>query len=226
MPALKDFAAFIFDLDGLVLDTEPTYFAAWRSAVKAMGYQVEPERFLGLSGFHYHEVEKMMRSWFGNDFDVQAFKQLGTACWLEYVHKEGISIKPGVLDLLAYANRQNIPVGLATNSSKVYAQECLAIAGLTGQFPLLIAGDDVEQAKPNPEIFLKSASLIGVDINQCVIFEDSHTGIVAAAKSGAYTVYVPSTESVNPATVELCDCLLTDLTQAFETFARQAAFGI
>jgi beta-phosphoglucomutase len=216
MQQLTDFTALIFDLDGLVLDTEPTYFAAWQQAVKAMGYRLEPDTFKTLSGYHYRQVETQLQAWLGQDFNLHTFKQLGTECWRNYVHGRGIAVKSGVIALLDYAQQQRIPVCLATNSSAIYAQECLAIAGLTQRFPLIVTGDDVERVKPEPDIFLKAAGRMQLDIRQCVVFEDSHTGVVAASASGAYTVYVPSTFPVNPKTLALCDCQLDNLHQIFE----------
>ncbi len=218
---LGRFQGFIFDMDGLVLDTEPTYFAAWQQAVTTMGYKLEPDAFKIVSGANYQQVETQLKAWLGQDFNLQAFKQLGTECWRKYVREHGIAVKPGVIALLDYAEQQGIPVCLATNSWAVYARHCLAIAGLTEYFPLMVTGDDVEHVKPAPDIFLKAAERMQVDIHQCVIFEDSHTGILAASKSGAYSTYVPSTFPINPLTIELCDCLLDDLTQVFETLPSQ-----
>ena len=226
MPQLTDFAGFILDMDGLVLDTEPTYFAAWQQAVKAMGYQLAPDSFKILSGYHYHQVEAQLQAWLGQDFNLHAFKQLGTDCWRNHVREHGIAVKTGVVALLDYAEQQGIPVCLATNSWAVYAQKCLVIAGLTQRFPLMVTGNDVERVKPEPDIFLKAAEKIQVEIHQCVIFEDSHTGIVAASASGAYSVYVPSTFPVNPLTVELCDCMLDDLSQVFETLPAHVPIRI
>lgn len=226
MPKLTDFAAFIFDMDGLVLDTEPTYFAAWQQAVKAMGYQLKSDIFKALSGYHYHQVEAQLLTWLGHDFDLHTFKQSSTDCWRNYVHEHGIAVKPGVIALLDYAVQQGIPVCLATNSSAIYAQECLAVAGLSDRFPLVVTGDDVERVKPAPDIFLNAADQMQVDIHQCVVFEDSHTGILAASASGAYSVYIPSAFPVNPLTVELCDCMLDDLTQVFETLPALTPFGL
>lgn len=226
MPQLTDFAGFILDMDGLVLDTEPTYFAAWQQAVKAMGYQLAPDSFKILSGYHYHQVEAQLQAWLGQDFNLHAFKQLGTDCWRNHVREHGIAVKTGVVALLDYAEQQGIPVCLATNSWAVYAQKGLVIAGLTQRFPLMVTGNDVERVKPEPDIFLKAAEKIQVEIHQCVIFEDSHTGIVAASASGAYSVYVPSTFPVNPLTVELCDCMLDDLSQVFETLPAHVPIRI
>jgi HAD superfamily hydrolase (TIGR01509 family) len=217
LPKLNDFAAFIFDMDGLVLDTEPTYFTAWQEAATIMGYRLEPELFNKLSGSHYNQVETQLQAWFGPDFDLHRFKQLGTECWRDYVFKHGIKVKPGVIALLDYAEQMGIPVCLGTNSWSRYARHCLAIAGLSQRFPLMVTGDDVARVKPKPDIFLKAAEQMQVDISRCVVFEDSHTGVVAASASGAYTVYVPSTFPVNPQTIALCHCMLDDLTQVFES---------
>lgn len=217
MPKLNEFAAFIFDMDGLVLDTEPTYFAAWQEAATIMGFRLEPELFIKLSGSHYNQVENHLQAWFGLDFDLHRFKQLGTERWRDYVLKHGIKVKPGVIALLDYAEKMGIPVCLGTNSWSRYARHCLAIAGLSKRFPLMVTGDDVERVKPEPDIFLKAAEKMQVDISRCVVFEDSHTGVVAASASGAYTVFVPSTFPVNPQTIALCHCKLDDLTQVFES---------
>jgi HAD superfamily hydrolase (TIGR01509 family) len=217
MPRLTDFAAFIFDMDGLVLDTEPTYFAAWQRAIETMGYSLEPDAYKTLTGFHYHQVEAQLQAWLGNDVDLTVFKQLGTECWRSYIAENGIAIKPGVNVLLDYAQQQGIPVCLATNSSAVYAHECLRIAGLSHRFPIIVTGDDVERVKPKPDIFLEAAKRLQIKITRCVVFEDSHTGVVAASASGAYTVFVPSTLPANLHAQMICDCQLSDLTEVFET---------
>jgi beta-phosphoglucomutase len=223
---LGSYKGFIFDMDGLVLDTEPTYFAAWQQAVTAMGYQLEPDAFKIVSGMHYQQVEAQLKAWLGQDFNLSDFKKLGTEYWRKHVREQGIAVKPGVIALLDYADQQGIPVCLATNSWAVYARHCLAIAGLTRRFPLMVTGDEVKQVKPAPDIFLEAADRMQIDIHQCVIFEDSHTGIVAASASGAYSVYVPSAFPINPLTVKLSDYMLDDLTQVFETLPAQAPFGI
>ncbi|ESS72611.1 HAD-superfamily hydrolase, subfamily IA, variant 3 [Methyloglobulus morosus KoM1] len=226
MPKLTDFAAFIFDLDGLVLDTEPTYFAAWQKTVETMGFQLEPALFRTLSGFHYQGVKTQLQAWLGQEFDLQAFDQLGKEIWRHHVHEQGIQVKPGVIALLDYARQQGIPICLATNSLKPYAQECLAVAGLTHRFPTMVTGSDVERAKPAPDIFLKAAEKMQVDIRHCVIFEDSPTGVAAAVATDAYTVYVPSIFPVDGQAVEMSNCVLDDLTQVFETLPPRALKGI
>jgi beta-phosphoglucomutase len=223
---LGNFKGFIFDMDGLVLDTEPTYFAAWQQAAATMGYPLDADDFKKLSGQNYQQVETQLKASLGQDFNLSDFKKLGIEYWRKHVREQGIAVKPGVIALLDYAEQQGIPVCLATNSWAVYARHCLAIAGLTRRFPLMVTGDEVKQVKPAPDIFLEAADRMQIDIHQCVIFEDSHTGIVAASASGAYSVYVPSAFPINPLTVKLSDYMLDDLTQVFETLPAQAPFGI
>ena len=219
MLKLADFKGFIFDLDGLVLDTEPTYFAAWQQAIVEMGYQIELEFIYCLSGCSYDQVETQLQVWLGQDFDLVFFKQLSTECWWNYIHQYGIVVKKGVISLLDFAQAHAIPICIGTNSSYIYAQKCLTIAGLNQRYPLMVTSDDVQHVKPAPDIFLRAAERMAVDIKHCVIFEDSYVGIAAASASGAKTVCVPSTFPLNPKILELSDYVFDDLTQVLESLA-------
>jgi beta-phosphoglucomutase len=103
---------------------------------------------------------------------------------------------------------------LATNSPAINAYECLEVAGIKDVFPTIITRDDVQHGKPAPDIFLKAAGLLKVPISQCLVLEDSHAGIVAASRAGAFSVFVPSTEPIDPLTVDLCDVMMVDLAHA------------
>jgi beta-phosphoglucomutase len=208
---LNDFSAVIFDMDGLVLDTETTYFVAWQQAAKAMGYAL-PEAFCwSLSGLHYKDIELKLMTSCGADFNLQAFNQLSGIFWREHVYAHGIKIKHGFTQLLDFIVQQQIPYCLATNSLATNAYQCLELAGIKEVFSTIITRDDVEYGKPAPDIFLKAAELLQVPISQCMVLEDSYAGIEAASRAGAFSVFVPSTEPVNPMAVELCDLMRIDL---------------
>ncbi len=208
---LSDFSAVIFDMDGLVLDTETGYFVAWQQAANAMGYELSEAFCLSLSGLHYKDVELKLMAWCGADFNMQAFNHLSGIFWREHVHTHGINIKHGFAELLEYIIQQQIPYCLATNSRAVNAYECLELAGIKDVFSTIISRDDVQYGKPEPDIFLKAAELLQVSIRQCLVLEDSHAGILAASRAGAFSVFVPSTDPVDPLTVELCDVMMIDL---------------
>ena len=91
--------------------------------------------------------------------------------------------------------------------------ECLELAGIKDVFSTIVTRDDVQHGKPEPDIFLKAAELLQVHISRCLVLEDSHAGIVAASRAGAFSVFVPSTVPVDPLTVELCDVMMIDLAQ-------------
>ena len=217
MPKLSDFSAVIFDMDGLVLDTETTYFIAWQQAAKAMGYALSESFCLSLSGLHYNDIAPKLMANCGADFNLQVFNQLSGIFWREHVNAHGISIKLGFTELLEYIVQAQIPYCLATNSRAANAYECLELAGIKDVFSTIITRDDVQNGKPAPDIFLKAAKLLSVPIGQCLVLEDSHAGIVAASRAGAFSVFVPSTESVDPLTVELCDAIMVDLAETLIT---------
>lgn len=210
---LADFSAVIFDMDGLVLDTESTYSVAWQQAARAMGYEFSGDFCLSLSGLHVQDVELKLLAYCGADFNLQTFNRLSGDCWLDHVSVHGIAIKRGFTGLLDLLIRQKIPYCLATNSRAVNALECLELAGIQSVFSTLISRDDVQYGKPEPDIFLKAAELLQVDIRRCLVLEDSHAGIVAASRAGAASVFIPSTAQVDPLTVELCDLMVSDLAQ-------------
>ncbi|MGZ4976758.1 MAG: HAD family hydrolase [Methylobacter sp.] len=210
---LTDFAAVIFDMDGLVLDTESTYFAAWQQAAKAMGYRFSDEFCLSLSGMHYQDIEPKLIECCGTEFNLEIFNRLSRDFWRDYVNAHGISIKHGFSELLALLIRQKIPYCLATNSRMADALECLELAGIEDIFAVIIARDHVQYGKPEPDIFLKAAEKLQVDISRCLVLEDSHAGIVAASRAGAVSVLIPSTANVDPLAVKLCDLMLSDLAQ-------------
>jgi len=217
MPRLSDFSAVIFDMDGLVLDTESTFCIAWRQAARAMGYELSRAFCRSLAGLHYKDIELKLMALCGADFNLQAFNQLSGIFWREHVNAHGINIKHGFTQLLGFIVQQQIPYCLATNSRAVNTYECLKFAGIADVFSTIITRDDVQRGKPEPDIFLKAAELLGVDISRCMVIEDSQAGIVAASRAGAFSVFVPSTEPVDPLAVELCDMMMIDLAHALIT---------
>jgi len=208
---LSDFSAVIFDMDGLVLDTETTYFVAWQQAAKVMGYDLSEPFCLSLSGLHYNDVEQKLMALCGADFNLQAFNKLSGIFWREHVNAYGINIKHGFTELLEFIVQQQIPFCLATNSRAVNAYECLELAGIKDVFSTIITRDDVQHGKPEPDIFLKAAELLHVPVSQCLVLEDSYAGIVAASRAGAFSVFVPSTEPADPLALVLCDMMMIDL---------------
>ena len=183
VPKLSDFSAVIFDMDGLVLDTETTYFVAWRQAAKAMGYVFSEAFCNSLSGLHYQDIEPKLMAYCGADFNLASFNRLSGMFWREHVNAYGIDIKHGFTQLLEFIVQQQLPYCLATNSRAVNVYQCLELAGIHDVFTIIITRDDVERGKPAPDIFLKAAKRMGLKPADCLVLEDSVAGVSAAKKA-------------------------------------------
>jgi beta-phosphoglucomutase-like phosphatase (HAD superfamily) len=214
---LTDFAAVIFDMDGLVLDTETTYCFAKQLAGYVLGYEFSEQFWMSMSGLHQKDIEQKLFAYGGADFDLAAFNDTANAIWHDYVDANGINTMHGFFQLLDFIVEQSMPYCLATNSNAVNADKCLKYAGLQDVFPVIITRDDVRQGKPEPDIFLTAASTLNVDIARCLVLEDSHAGILAASRAGAFSVFVPSVLPVEPLTLSLCDVMISDLESVLKT---------
>ena len=205
------FSAIIFDMDGLVLDTETTYCIAWQKASTEMGYEFTEDFCLSMSGLHDQHVEQRLLAHCGASFDLKYFNSLSGEYWHQYVNQHGIPVKKGFFNLLNILNDRDIPFCLATNSGQANALECLKLAGLNDIFSIVVTRDQVKKAKPAPDVFLLSAEQLNVPIAQCLILEDSRTGIQAAVNAGASSIFIPSVFPIESTTVDLADFYLNDL---------------
>ncbi len=207
------FKAVICDMDGLVLDSEPTYVLAWQQAVAALGFAVEPGFWADLSGCSGKTVSASLLDCFGGGFDIRRFQQLSADYWAAYVQENGIAVKPGFFALMDVLAQRDLPYCLATNSPLSAAQQCLQWAGLSQAFSCIVAADMVTAAKPAPDIFLRAAVDLACPIQQCLVLEDSPVGIRAAVAAGAPCVFVPSFKPVDTWAAEHATYLLDDLQQ-------------
>ena len=218
--AKHDFSAVIFDMDGLVLDTEKTYRIAWQQASAEMGHEFTEEFCLSMSGLHYQDVEKRLFNACGEDFDLKLFNRLSGNYWHQYVNQQGIPVKKGFYNVLEELNTMKIPFCLATNSRLVNALECLKLAGLEDVFSIVVTRDDVKQGKPAPDVFLFAAEALSTPISQSLVVEDSNTGIQAATKAGAISVFIPSVFPADLTTAGLADYFLNDLDELAQIIHR------
>lgn len=211
---LSDCSAVILDMDGLILDTEKTYFCAWRKALEKMGFQVTESFLLSFSGLEYSEVETRLLAVYGHSFEIDRFRKLSSQFWYEVVETNGITTKKGFYGLIDVLKNFNLPYALATNSLKKNALECLTYAGISECFSNnVVTRDLVNLGKPAPDIFIHCASLLNAQIETCVVVEDSEVGVQAAKAAGAYTVYIPSNAAIKAGYADLC---LNDLEQLGE----------
>ena len=213
MSQLPDFNALILDMDGLILDTEITYFSAWQQAAEVLGYQISDSFCARLSGRPFLVIEKELSLYLGETFPFAEFYSLSAELWRTAVERDGIAVKEGVHDLLQVLQAGQIPYCLATNSPEINARECLHYAGINDLFSTIVCGDHVQEPKPAADIFLRAASILQQPIQSCVVVEDSLTGLLAAKNAHAFSVLVPSMPDTDKQMQALAGIVLNDLSE-------------
>ncbi len=189
---LPPFRAVVLDLDGLLLDTEASYLRAWRRAAEDLGFALDDDLAVRLSGQAIDRIAQILQQTFGPRFDFDRFHRLSAAIWRRQVETEGIATRPGYAALMATLQHHGIPYLVATNSRRPYAQKCLALAGIEADVPGLVSRDEVEAGKPAPEIYQLACERLGQAPRDCLAVEDSHTGLLAAARAGTRPVWIPA----------------------------------
>ena len=182
------FKAVIFDMDGLLLDTEQVYFAGYRDARTAMGLAAHDDGFLELIGLPLPAGRPLLHAHLGPATD--AFLEQ----WdheISQLMTDKIPAKPGVRAVMTQLQARRIPYAIATSTYTQRAHAHLARAGLDDLFTTVIGGDQVQNGKPAPDIYLAAAQALGVDPTDCAAFEDSENGVRAAVAAGMTTVQVP-----------------------------------
>jgi len=202
--------AVIFDMDGLLFDTERLYCRAMTQAAAELGETLPLELYLGMIGLPGLDNMAMLAAHYGEAFDVKAFWAASRARFHELAEVE-IGLKAGVVELLDHLDALDLPRAIATTSRRESADHHLAAHGLTARFDAIVAHGDYERGKPHPDPYLKAAEILGVAPRDCLVLEDSHNGVRSAAAAGAMAVMAPD---MLPATDEmrgLCVEIVEDL---------------
>ena len=185
------FEAVIFDMDGLLIDTEVLARVTWRMAASDCGFELDDALFEQLVGRTRRDSGVILTDRFGDGFSLETFRARCSSHWEVVVAERGIALKPGALELLAVLDARRLPRAVATSTGRDGAERSLALAGVLDRFPVLVTGDLVERGKPAPDIFLLAAERLGVAPDACLVLEDSISGIRAADAAGMTPVMIP-----------------------------------
>lgn len=183
--------AIVFDMDGLSLDTEPLYKAAWEQALAELGHTLDDAAYLRFVGRSTEDCENDLAEQLGTDFPIQTFRTRWPDLWRACANQQGIARKAGLTELLAFAQDEGLPIAIATASDAAYTKFSLDLSGLGETFSVVVTGDQVARAKPAPDIYLEAARRLGVDPACCVALEDSEAGILAASRAGMLSLLIP-----------------------------------
>lgn len=184
-----NFQAAIFDMDGLLLDTERLCMQVFEQACANVNLPFYPDVYLSIIGQNAVSIDKTFRKVYHDDLD-----KLDAEWRKNYkaiVNHQAIPVKEGVLDLLKWLKANKIPTAVATSSQREVATVKLKLAGLDQYFDSLTCGCEVTQGKPDPEIYLLAAQRLGVEAAQCVAFEDSNNGVRSSMAANMTTFQIP-----------------------------------
>lgn len=187
----RPFAALLFDMDGLMIDTEALSAQVWRQTAQEQGIALSQAQLQMMVGLSTERCLQYLADTLPDGHDVQAFGQLARQRYHQMLHQADIPLKPGILPLLDWCTQENLPRAVATATQRTLADLKLARTGLQRFFDHTVAGDEVAQSKPAPDVYLKAAQLLGVAPADCIVLEDSPHGAQAALAANMRVIVVP-----------------------------------
>ena len=184
--------AIVFDMDGVIFDSEKLYRKHWMITAKEYGIPADTMKELCnlIAGSTKERNEKLMKSRFGQDFDYTAFREKTMSRMDQEILENGVELKPGVIELFDYLKENGYKIGLATSTQQERAERNLTNAGILHYFDDIVYGGVVEHGKPAPDIYQKACENLLVEPEEAMGIEDSINGVKASAVAGLYTVMV------------------------------------
>lgn len=208
----KPVSGVLFDMDGVILDTEKLYTRFWQEAGIALGYPMTHEHALGMRSLNRHIGAARIREYFGEDADYEAIRQKRIELMDTFIAEHGVEAKPGIRELLDALDAKGIPAAITTSSPLARVQAYLGPLGLLERFRKIVTGYDVKNGKPEPDIYLYGAEVIGKAPGRCLAIEDSPAGILSAYRAGCMPVMVPDQDKADPDTLSRLYALCGSLT--------------
>lgn len=195
--------AVIFDMDGVLIDSERLSFKCFQEVLKDYDYEMDEKIYLKFIGRNIDGIRGVLKKEYGEDFPFEEIYKKKSKMALEFTNKNGVKVKPDVHKLLDYLNNKKYKIAVATSTRRERALELLEEAGVKDKVNCVVCGDQVEHSKPNPEIFLKAANGLEVKPENCMVIEDSDAGITAAHAAKMVGIHVPDMKELEDETKKL-----------------------
>lgn len=185
-------------MDGVLFDTERLTNQTWLAVGKELGWPQVGEHYLEFVGQNRTDIHQKMLDLFGPKFPKDEFLTTCSAYSQARMEREGVPMKPGVVELLDFLKSQNVPLALATSTSRERTLRRMELTGLGPYFSAIITGDQVVHSKPDPEIYQMACRALGTDPGQTIAIEDSRNGILSAHAAGMKVIMVPDMIAPTP----------------------------
>lgn len=204
--------AIVFDMDGLLFDSERIVQRSWEEAGNQLGLEHMGETIYHTLGMNLAGRNHYFRNTIAKDFPCEEFAKQARIWFYKIVNEEGLPMKNGARELLEYGKANGYRMAIATSSRREYALKNLKAAKIYDFFDAGVFGDMVQHAKPDPEIYLKACASIGAAPANCIALEDAPAGIRAAYAAGMKPIMIPDlvapTPEIEALLYETCDTLL------------------
>lgn len=203
----------IFDMDGLMFDTEQVNYRAFTEVVKKEGYHPTFEQYTGFLGMNAKDIQKKYRSYYGEDADaVGIYKKVGQRA-KQIIHEEGIPEKKGLRELLEAVKEKGLYTAVASGSDTEVIKEYLEKTGLTSYFDIVLSAKEVKRGKPYPDIFLEICQRLQVSADETLVLEDSANGVQAALAGNISVINIPDLLPISEEQQEQCVAVVEDLSK-------------
>lgn len=205
----------IFDMDGLIFDTERLSYLSWVEAAKKFEINFDNNTFYKLLGTNHHSCRNTLIAQYGDKIDVDDYMKEKRKINLSLI-KDGADKKPGLEELLIYLTNNKIKKAVATSSNREIALGLLEKADVLRYFDYVLCGDEVRKSKPDPEVFLNVAKKLEVNPKNCLVLEDSEAGVIAASRGKFKVIIIPDMKEPEKEIEELAYRKLNNLKEVID----------
>lgn len=211
----------LFDMDGVVIDSEKLYTRFWMEAAQDLGFPMTVAQALQLRSLGKAPAQAKFDRFFGpGKADYDTIRNRRIQLMDAHIAQYGIDPKPGIRELLAFLKEQGIPRAITSSSSIPVIRQHLGDLGLLEDFTALCSGKDVPKGKPAPDIYLHGAATLGLQPEECLAIEDSPAGIEAAWRAGCQPVFIPDQDQPGTETLKMCYATADSLLDIIDIIQR------
>lgn len=204
----------IFDMDGVLFDTERVYQGLWRDVAKDYNIELGDDFTKRVTGTNGNLLKSIVEEFFHVEDGSVVIDRL--IAMIEERLKTDVPIKKGVVRFLEYLKRHDIRTAIASSSGRSQIISNIEVAGVSEFFDVIVSGPEVRNGKPAPDIFLLAAKQLNLNPSECIVFEDSFNGIRAAHASGAYAVMIPDLLQPSDEIRALADAVYEDFDEVLD----------
>lgn len=213
--------AIVFDMDGVLFDTEVLCMKSWVAVAEASGLPDMEKIFPKCIGCNANDSKRFVLEAYGEDFDYAGFRAQASEWFWDYIQKSGLPVKGGVKELLEWLKREGWIIGLASSTKRSTVLHHLEQAGIREYFSAVVTGDMVEHSKPRPDIYLLACRELGAEPAETYAVEDSPNGIRSAHAAGMLPLMVPDMVAPDEEMRMLSIRIFRDLTEVLDYFKEK-----